>query len=158
MRRDSLMLREGGLIVEMEREVMEAGLGGWYNRNLEEVPESWSGPNSDVSASQDRVGVALLITIGGQTLPNPVRVPDNLVQLAILRSLMEGPVRPWQCLVWVEMNPPEYTCDPLPLHSSSRVSHILLQIGLYYEDLDGEYRGRVIEEEIENEGGDVSIE
>ena len=28
MRRDSLMLQEGGLITEMEREAMEAGLGG----------------------------------------------------------------------------------------------------------------------------------
>ena len=53
MRRDSLMPREGGLIMEMEREAMEAGLGGWYNRNLEDIPESWSGSNSIVSASQD---------------------------------------------------------------------------------------------------------
>ena len=28
MRVESLMLREGGLIMEMEREVMEAGAGG----------------------------------------------------------------------------------------------------------------------------------
>ena len=53
MRRDSLMLRETGLIEEMEREAEEAGLGGWYNGNPEEVPESWSGANSDASASQD---------------------------------------------------------------------------------------------------------
>ena len=53
MRRDSPMLQEGGLIAEMEREVMEAGLGGWFNGNLEDVPESWSGANSDASASQD---------------------------------------------------------------------------------------------------------
>ena len=53
MRRDSPMPWEGGLIAEMEREVMEAGLGGWYNGNPEEVPESWSGANSDASASQD---------------------------------------------------------------------------------------------------------
>ena len=46
MRRDSLMPWEGGLIAEMEREAMEAGLGGWFNGNLEEVPESWSGCNS----------------------------------------------------------------------------------------------------------------
>ena len=52
MRRDSPMPQEGGLIAEMEREVMEAGLGGWFNGNLEEVPESWSGPNSNTSASQ----------------------------------------------------------------------------------------------------------
>ena len=53
MRRDSLMLRETGLITEMEREVEEAGAGGWYNGNPEDVPESWSGANSDASASQD---------------------------------------------------------------------------------------------------------
>ena len=39
MRRDSPMLQEGGLITEMEREVMEAGLGGWFNGNLEGVVE-----------------------------------------------------------------------------------------------------------------------
>ena len=33
------MVRETGLIVEMEREVEEAGLGGWFNGNLEEVPD-----------------------------------------------------------------------------------------------------------------------
>ena len=53
MRRDSPMPWETGLIVEMEREVTEAGAGGWYNGNPEEVPESWSGANSDASASQD---------------------------------------------------------------------------------------------------------
>ena len=92
MRRDSLMPQEGGLIAEMEREVMEAGLGGWFNGNLEEVPESWSGANSVASSSQDRVGVTLLTTIGGRTLPNPVRVPNNVAQPAVLKSLMEGPV------------------------------------------------------------------
>ena len=65
MRRDSPMLRETGLIAEMEREVTEAGLGGWFNDNPEEVPESWSGANSNTSASQDRVGTTLLTTIGG---------------------------------------------------------------------------------------------
>ena len=64
-RRDSPMLREIGLITEMEREAMEAGIGGWFNGNLEEVPESWSGANSDALASQDRVGTTLLTTIGG---------------------------------------------------------------------------------------------
>ena len=92
MRRDSPMLREGGLITEMEREAEEAGLGGWFNRNLEDVLESWSGSNSKASASQDRVGVMLLTTIGGQTLPNPVRVPDNMVHPTVLISLMEGPI------------------------------------------------------------------
>ena len=91
-RRDSPMPWETGLIVEMEREAEEAGLGGWFNGNPEDVPESWSGANSDVSASQDRVGTTLLTTIGGQTLPNLVRVPDNMVHPAVLTSLMEGPV------------------------------------------------------------------
>ena len=53
MRRDSPMPQEEGLIVEMEREATEAGLGGWFNRNPEDVPESWSGANSDASAGQD---------------------------------------------------------------------------------------------------------
>ena len=53
MRQDSPMLPTNGLIVGMEREAEEAGLGGWFNGNLEDVPESWSGANSDVSASQD---------------------------------------------------------------------------------------------------------
>ena len=53
MRQDSPILRLEGLIAQMEREVEEAGLGGWFNRNLEDVLESWSGANSDASASQD---------------------------------------------------------------------------------------------------------
>ena len=53
MRRDSPVPRETGLIAEMEREAEEAGLGGWFNGNLEDVPESWSGANSNASASQD---------------------------------------------------------------------------------------------------------
>ena len=92
MRRDSPMPRETGLIVETEREAMEAGAGGWFNGNPEDVPESWSGANSDASASQDQVGTTLLTTIGGRTLPNPVRVPDNMVHPAVLTSLMEGPI------------------------------------------------------------------
>ena len=90
---ESLMPQEGGLITEMEREAMEAGVRGWFNGNLEDVLESWSGPNSNTSASQDRVGMTLLTTIGSQTLPNLVGVPDNMTQPAILRSLMEGPMR-----------------------------------------------------------------
>ena len=89
---ESPMPWEGGLIAEMEREAMEAGAGGWFNGMEQEVPESWSGRNSVMSASQDRVGTTLLTTIGSRTLPNPVRVPDNLVQPGILRSLMEGPI------------------------------------------------------------------
>ena len=64
MRRDSLMLWESGLIAQMEEEAMEVGLGGWFNGNLEDVLESWSGSNSGTSASQDRVRTTLLTTIG----------------------------------------------------------------------------------------------
>ena len=65
MRLDSLMPREEGLIAQMEREAEEAGLGGWFNGNPEDILESWSGANSDVLASQDRVQMTLLTTIGG---------------------------------------------------------------------------------------------
>ena len=92
MRQDSPMPPMSGLIVEMEREAMEAGLGGWFNGNPEDIPESWSGSNSGASASQDQVGTTLLTTIGGRTLPNLVRVPDNMVHPAVLTSLMEGPI------------------------------------------------------------------
>ena len=53
MREESPMPQEGGLIVEMEREAMEAGAGGWFNGMDQEVPESWSGCNSVTSASQN---------------------------------------------------------------------------------------------------------
>ena len=53
MRRDSPIPPTSGLIASMERDAEEAGLGGWFNGNPEDVPESWSGANSDVSASQD---------------------------------------------------------------------------------------------------------
>ena len=147
-----------GLIASMERDAEEAGLGGWYNGNLEDVPESWSGANSDASASQDRVRTTLLTTIGGRTLPDPVRVPDNIVQPAVLTTLMEGPIRPWQALVWAEHSPPPYSRD-LPLLHTARLGGILLQVGPYYEDIDGEYRGAVVEEgDGENEGGGASVE
>ena len=158
MRRDSPIPRETGLIAEMEREAEEAGLGGWFNGNPEDVPESWSGANSDASASQDRVGTTLLTTIGGQTLPNPVRVPDNIVHSAVLTSLMEGPIRPWQCLVWSEESPPRYSRD-LPDDHTSRPGGILLQVGPSLIDIDGEFRGGGIVEEVEeNEGEDASVE
>ena len=50
---ESPMLWEGGLITEMEREAMEAGARGWFNRIDQEVLESWSRRNSVASASQD---------------------------------------------------------------------------------------------------------
>ena len=90
-------------------------------------------------------------------MPNLVRVPNNLTQPGILRSLMEGPVRPWQCLVWLEHSPPPYVQDLPPLHTSGP-SHVLLQIGPYYEDIDGEYQGSGVGEIEENEGGGASVE
>ena len=158
MRRDSPMPPMSGLIASMERDAEEAGLGGWFNGNPEDVPESWSGANSDASASQDRVSTTLLTTIGGRTLPNPVRVPDNIVHPAVLTSLMEGPIRPWQCLVWSDASPPPYSRD-LPDDHTSRPGGVLLQVGLLLFDIDGEYRGGgVVEEVEENEGGDASVE
>ena len=158
MRWDSPMPLTRGLIALMERDAEEAGLGGWFNGNLEDIPESWSGANSDASASQDRVGTTLLTTIGGRTLPDPVRVPDNLIHPAVLTSLMEGPIRPWQCLVWSEQSPPRYSQD-LPEDHTSRPGGILLQIGPSLINVDGEYRGGgVVEEVEENEGGDASID
>ena len=158
MRRDSPMPPTSGLIAAMERDAEEAGLGGWYNGDLEDVPESWSGANSDASASQDRVGTTLLTTIGGQTLPNPVRVPNNVVHPAVLTSLMEGPIQPWQCLVWSDQSPPQYSWDLLEDHTS-RPGGILLQVGPSLVDIDGEFRGGGFVEEVEeNEGGDASIE
>ena len=159
MRRDSPIPPTSGLIALMERDAEEAGLGGWFNGNPEDVPESWSGANSDASANQDRVGTTLLTTIGGQTLPDPVRIPDNLAHPAILTSLMEGPIRPWQALVWAENSPPPYSRD-LPLSHTSHPGGVLLQVGPYYEDIDGEYRGGAVAEEEEegNEGGDASVE
>ena len=157
MRRDSPMPPTSGLIASMERDAEEAGLGGWYNGNPEDIPESWSGANSDASASQDRVGTTLLTTIGGRTLPNPVRVPNNVVHPAVLTSLMEGPIRPWQCLVWSDASPPRYSCDLLDDHTS-RPGGILLQVGPPLFDLDGEYRGGGFVEEEENEGGSASVD
>ena len=158
MRRDSPIPPTSGLITSMERDAEEAGLGGWFNGNPEDVPESWSGANSDASASQDRVGITLLTTIGGRTLPNPVRVPDNITHPAVLTSLMEGPIRPWQCLVWSDESPPRYSRE-LPDDHTARPGGILLQVGPSLIDIDGEYRGGgVVEEVEENEGGDASID
>ena len=158
MRRDSPMPPTSGLIASMERDAEEAGLGGWFNRNPEDVPESWSGANSNASASQDRVRTTLLTTIGGRTLPNPVRVPNNVVHVAMLTLLMEGPIRPWQCLVWSEESPPRYSRD-LPDDHTARPGGILLQVGPSLIDIDGEYRGGGIVGEVEeNEGGDASVE
>ena len=104
------------------------------------------------------MGTTLLTTIGGRTLPNPVRVPDNMTQPVVLRSLMEGSVQPWQCLVWSEESPPRYSRD-LPDDHTSRLGGILLQIGPSLIDIDGEYRGGGFVEEVEeNEGGGASTD
>ena len=79
-----------------------------------------------------------------------------MVHPAVLTSLMEEPVRPWQCLVWAEESPPRYSCALPPDHMARR-GGILLQVGLSLIDIDGAYRGGGIVEE-ENEGGDVSVE
>ena len=147
----------------MEEERREAGLGGWFNGMDQRLLESWSGPNSNASKLQDQVRTTLLTTIGGHTLPNLVRVPDNSMTPAVLRLLMEGPLGLWQFLIWLELSPPEYSEYLLALHTIGS-SHVLLQVGLYYEDLDGEYRGGVAEEEMEveieeiNGGQDVFVE
>ena len=102
--------------------------------------------------------MTLLTTIGGRTLPNPVRVPDNKVHPAVLTSLMEGPIQPWQCLVWSDESPPRYSRD-LPDDHTSRPGGILLQVGPSLIDIDGEYRGGGFVEGVEeNEGGDASVE
>ena len=76
----------------------------------------------------------------------------------MLTSLMEGPIRPWQCLVWSEESPPRYSRD-LPEDHSAQPGGILLQIGPSLLDIDGEYRGGgVVEETEENEGGGASVE
>ena len=49
-------------------------------------------------------------------------------------------------------------CDLPSLHTLG-LSHVLLQVRPYYEDIDGEYWGGGAVEEIEeNEGGGASIE
>ena len=71
---------------------------------------------------------------------------------------MEGPIQPWQCLVWSEESPPRYSRN-LPLDHTSHPGGILLQVGLSLFNVDGEYRGGgVVEEVEENEGGDASVE
>ena len=71
---------------------------------------------------------------------------------------MEGPIQPWQCLVWSEESPPWYS-HALPDDHSSRPGGVLLQVGLLLIDIGGEYRGGGVVEEIEeNEGGDASVD
>ena len=91
-------------------------------------------------------------------MPNPVRVPNNLVHPAVLTSLMEGPIRPWQCLVWAEESPPRYS-RALPDDHTSQPGGVLLQVGPSLIDVDREFRGGGFVEDLEeNEGGDASVE
>ena len=81
-----------------------------------------------------------------------------MVHPAVLTTLMEGPVQPWQCLVWASASPPAYSRS-LPDDHTSHPGGVLLQIGPLLYDIDREYRGGGVVEEIEgNEGVDVSIE
>ena len=71
---------------------------------------------------------------------------------------MQGPIQPWQCLVWSDEDPPGYSQDLLDNHTS-RLGGVLLQIGLSLINIDGEYRGGGFVEGIEeNEGGGASVE
>ena len=79
--------------------------------------------------------------IGGWTLPNPVRIPDSVVVDGILILLMEGPIRPYQCLIWANQGlPPLYDEDLVPLFQCC-MGYVLIQIGLSFEDIDSEYGG-----------------
>ena len=72
-------------------------------------------------------------------LPALVRVPDLVVADGVLIPLMEGPIRPYQCLIWVNQGPPlTYDEDLIPSYHR-QLSHALIQIGPLYKDLDGGY-------------------
>ena len=58
----------------------------------------------------------------------------------------------------MEYSPLVYSEDLPPLHTTGP-SYMLLQVGPYYEDIDGEYCGGMLEEEEnENEGRAESVE
>ena len=61
--------------------------------------------------------------------------------------------------MWSEESPPRYSRDLL-LDHTVRPGGILLQVGPSLIDIDGEFRGGGVVEEVEegNEGGGVSIE
>ena len=166
MRPETPVLKERGLVEQMEEEAREAGLGGGLTGWTRGYWRVGVGPTPICPSHRIELGcrMTLLTTIGSCTLPNPVRVPNNLMAPTVLRPLMEGPSRPWQFFVYLEMSLPPYTED-LPVLHTTGPSHVLLQVGLYYEDLDSEYWGGVaegeegeMEVEIENEGQDVSVE
>ena len=81
-----------------------------------------------------------------------------MVHLAMLTTLMEGPLQPWQCLVWSEESPPRYS-RALPDDHTARPGGVLLQVGPSLVDIDGEFRGDgVVGEVEENESGGASVE
>ena len=60
-----------------------------------------------------------------------------MTHLVVLTSLMEGPVQPWQCLIWSKCSPPRYSRE-LPDDHTSQPGGVLLQVGpLVYELLRG---------------------
>ena len=143
MRLETPTPRQRGLIEEMEEEAKEASLGGWFNGEDKTgaLPESWSGPNSKALSSQDWVHTTELTTISSHTLPNLVRVPEFIVANGVLIPLMEGLIRPYQCLIWANQGSPlPYVEDPVPPFWC-HMGHTLIQIGPSYEDIDSEYGG-----------------
>ena len=68
---------------------VQNGSEGWFLRTHEVWGRVWIQVLPEWAADHR---TTLLTTIGGQTLPNPVRVPDNLTQPAVLIPLMEGPI------------------------------------------------------------------
>ena len=80
-------------------------------------------------------------TIGGQTLPNLVRVPDSIVQPGVLRPLMEGPLRPWQFLMYSEMSLPLYTL----LHM--RITSWIFEVITKYQNPAGKQKTRKREDQ-----------
>ena len=76
----------------------------------------------------------VLTTIGGRTLPALVRVPDIITQDHVLIPLMEGPIRPYQCLIYANQGmPPPYNQD-LPSLFTGQSLHTLVQIGPSFND------------------------
>ena len=54
-----------------------------------------------------------------------------MVHLAVLTTLMEGPVRPWQCLVWSDESPPRYSQSLPDDHTSHPVSHTDIELSSF---------------------------
>ena len=59
---------------------------------------------------------------------------------------MEGPLGPWQFLVYADGSPPLYKADDVPAFGH-KVRYALLQIRLAYGGLDGDYWGGDVAED-----------